>query len=76
MMSVVRAAIGILLLTGMSCAQHYQISTAVGGTPPPTPVTAFGAAIGSPEGTATDAQGNVYFSSLNFVSSRLTRKES
>jgi uncharacterized protein (TIGR03437 family) len=74
MSSVARAAIGILLLTGMLCAQQYQIATAVGGTPPPTPVTAFGAAIGSPVGTATDAQGNVYFSSLNFCIFKVDQK--
>ncbi len=50
---------------GVLHAQQYMISTYVGGPLATVPVTAVNAAIGSPQGIATDATGNVYFTSLN-----------
>src|SRR5450759_4117502 len=47
--------------------QEYTISTIAGGAPPPTPVSGVSASIGSPQGVATDATGNLYFTSLNCV---------
>ena len=58
--------LGLLLVSGAS-AQQYVISTIAGGAPPPTPVAAVSATIGMPQGVATDAAGNVYFTSLNCV---------
>ena len=66
--SVVRTVImAALLLSAPATAQKYTISTVAGGTPPPTPVAAVTASIGSVRGTATDSSGNVYFSSLDCV---------
>ncbi len=48
-------------------AQQYTISTAAGGAPPPTPVTAKNTSIGQPLRVGLDAAGNVYFSSSNCV---------
>ena len=56
-----------LLLSGASFAQQYTISTFAGGSPPATPVSASGAAIGLPLRTAIDSGGNLYFSSSNSV---------
>ena len=62
--------VGFALLLASSTpawAQQYVISTIAGGAPPPTPVAALSASIGSPQDVATDAVGNVYFTSLNCV---------
>jgi sugar lactone lactonase YvrE len=57
-----------LLLTGtVLSAQQYVISTIVGGVPPPTPLAAIGAYIGSPTSVASDPAGNLYFTSLHCV---------
>jgi trimeric autotransporter adhesin len=55
-----------LMTAGMATAQvePLVISTYAGG-PSTMPVTAVNAAIGSPQGIATDAAGNVYFTSLS-----------
>jgi uncharacterized protein (TIGR03437 family) len=57
------------LLAGASLAfaQQYSISTIAGGAPPATPVAANAAAIGQPKRVATDAAGNLYFTSGNSV---------
>src|SRR5437588_339025 len=57
----------LLLLSACSPAQQYVISTVAGGAPPPTPSLAVAAAIGSPQGIATDVSGNVYFIGHNVV---------
>src|SRR5947207_2608811 len=57
----------LLLLSARALAQQYVISTVAGGAPPPTPTPALAAAIGSPQGIATDASGNVYFIGHNVV---------
>ncbi len=60
--------IGVLLLANVAAlAQQYAISTIAGGAPPPTPSPAISAAIGSPQGIAVDASGNVYFTGHNVV---------
>ena len=48
-------------------AQEYRISTFAGGAPPRTPAPGLGLSIGSPLGIAVDAEGNIYFTSLNCV---------
>ncbi len=50
-------------VTGLAPAQSpkYVISTLVGAPLATTPVPALSVAIGSPQGIATDAVGNVYF---------------
>jgi trimeric autotransporter adhesin len=53
------AAAGASLASG----QQYTISTAAGGSPPATPATATGVAIGQPEHATSDKAGNIYFSS-------------
>jgi uncharacterized protein (TIGR03437 family) len=53
-------------LTGAS-AQQYLITTIAGGAPPLSSVFAVAASIGSPRYVATDALGNVYFSSDNCI---------
>ena len=60
---------GIALLAGCSVAlaQQYTITTAVGGSPPPTPVAAASTSIGQPNRVTTDSSGNVYFSSAHSV---------
>jgi trimeric autotransporter adhesin len=59
---------GVLLLVSVvALAQQYTISTIAGGAPPPTPSPAITAAIGSPQGIAVDASGNVYFTGQNVV---------
>ena|ERR1700676_551907 len=59
---------GVLLLVSVAAlAQQYTISTIAGGAPPPTPSPAITAAIGSPQGIAVDASGNVYFTGHNVV---------
>ena len=59
--------LGCLLFGGSVGAQEYVISTIAGGAPPPTPARAVKASIGDPTRLATDAAGNVYFSSLHSV---------
>jgi uncharacterized protein (TIGR03437 family) len=60
---------GIWLLAGSSLAfaQQYTLTTAAGGAPPPTPVTATNTSIGQPNRVTVDTQGNTYFSSGNAV---------
>jgi hypothetical protein len=48
-------------------AQQYTISTYAGGAPPPSPISATQASIGTPSGVATDLAGSVYFSSHDCV---------
>jgi uncharacterized protein (TIGR03437 family) len=58
-----RIGLGLFLVTGTAAfAQRYVISTVAGGAPPPTPAPALSSSIGSVRGVATDASGNVYFS--------------
>ena len=59
--------LGFLLFGSSIWAQQYVISTIAGGAPPPTPAPAPTASIGDPTRLATDAAGNVYFSSLHSV---------
>jgi uncharacterized protein (TIGR03437 family) len=54
-------------MASIAVAQQYVISTMAGGTPPPTPAAALNTSIGDPHGVATDAAGNVYFTSLYCV---------
>src|SRR5206468_9249617 len=62
------AGLGLLLVSGTAAwAQQYVISTIAGGAPPPTPIAAVNASIGLTYGVATDAAGNVYFTSDNCV---------
>src|SRR5438876_166777 len=62
------AGLGLLLVSGTAAwAQQSVISTIAGGAPPPTPITAVNASIGRTYGVATDAAGNVYFTSDNCV---------
>jgi hypothetical protein len=57
----------ILLLAGITAfAQQYTISTAAGGAPPATPVSALNTSIGQPRKLAVSGS-NVYFSSGNSV---------
>jgi uncharacterized protein (TIGR03437 family) len=60
---------GILLLAGSSLAlaQQYTITTAAGGAPPPTPVSAVSTSIGQPSRVTVDSKNNIYFSSGNAV---------
>ncbi|MGD0365487.1 MAG: IPT/TIG domain-containing protein [Bryobacteraceae bacterium] len=60
---------GILLLAGSSLglAQQYTLTTAAGGAPPATPVTATNISIGQPSRVTIDPKGNTYFSSGNAV---------
>src|SRR6266567_2424838 len=61
----------VLLLSAASFAsvhaQQYVISTIAGGAPPVTPARAVNISVGSPSSIATDAAGNVHFTSLNSV---------
>jgi sugar lactone lactonase YvrE len=65
-MRFVRVALGLLLLSISAAAQQYVISTVAGGVPPPTPILGVDLAT-TPYGVATDAVGNVYFTSDNCV---------
>ena len=60
---------GILLLAGSSLglAQQYTLTTAAGGAPPTTPVTATNISIGQTSRVTVDSKGNTYFSSGNAV---------
>jgi uncharacterized protein (TIGR03437 family) len=55
------AAAGASLASG----QQYTITTAAGGAPPATPVTATGVSVGQPQRATSDASGNIYFASSN-----------
>ena len=55
------------LLLNTALAQEYEISTYAGGAPPPAPTRGLDLSIGSPQGIATDAAGNVYFTASNCV---------
>jgi uncharacterized protein (TIGR03437 family) len=57
----------VVSIGSLAFAQQYTISTAAGGAPPPTPVTARSTSIGQPLRVALDAAGNLYFSSSNSV---------
>ncbi len=67
----------VILLLGVSSASaqpytatisnQYVISTIAGGAPPPTPTGGTSASIGGPARVATNASGNIYFTSLNSV---------
>jgi uncharacterized protein (TIGR03437 family) len=58
----------VLLLSGsFALAQQYSVSTIAGGVPPATPAPATGTSIATPQRTAVDTSGNVYFTSLNCV---------
>ena len=59
-----KLALALLAISAVD-AQQYTISTFAGGAPPPTPVPALQASIGSPAGVAADTAGNVYFTGLN-----------
>lgn len=61
-MSSARVGFGFLLLGAAATAQHYVISTVAGGAPPATPVRGVDLSINT-RGVATDAAGNVYFTS-------------
>ena len=61
------AGVGLLLAGGTMWSQSYVISTVAGGGAPFTPAAAAGVGLASPMGVATDALGNVYFSSGNVV---------
>ena len=56
-----------LFSIGGARAQQYVISTIAGGAPPNTPASAIQASLGDPTRLASDAAGNVYFSSLHSV---------
>ena len=55
------------LMVGLASAQQYSISTAAGGAPPLTPISATAISIGQPQRVAADSAGNYYFSSNNAV---------
>src|SRR5580692_1086956 len=64
MMRLTRIGGALLLMNcGIGWAQQYVISTVAGGAPPQTPVAGPKASVGAVTGIATDAAGNVYFSS-------------
>jgi sugar lactone lactonase YvrE len=58
---------GFLLLSLAASAQQYTISTIAGGFPPPTPVTALNAPIGTPGAVTSDVSGNLYFIAFDCV---------
>jgi len=53
---------------GTPAVPAFVITTVAGGVPPPTPVPATAASVGWTYGVATDAAGNLYFSSGLFAS--------
>ncbi len=60
--------INILLLSGaVALAQQFTISTIAGGAPPSTPAAPTTVSIGSPQRSAVDASGNLYFTGSNCV---------
>src|SRR5947209_8377734 len=56
-----------LLSIASATAQQYVISTIAGGAPPHTPAAAANSSLGDPTRLASDAAGNIYFSSLHSV---------
>jgi len=66
-MPALRAIWGFLAAAGALCAQPYIISTVAGGALPASPAPGVATGIYEPGGLATDAAGNVYFGSLNYV---------
>src|SRR5262245_27583906 len=63
----IRATFGLALLSFPAAAQQYVISTIAGGAPPATPVRGLDMPL-NVRGVATDASGNVYFTStLNCI---------
>jgi hypothetical protein len=66
-MTTVRVVLGALVFAGAAWSQQYVISTIAGGAPPPSPAPGLTASIGSPQGTAVDSAGNLYFTRLNCV---------
>src|SRR6185312_8737162 len=63
---IVAAAL-TLVLASLAAAQQYTISTYAGSAPLSIPATGTAASIGAPLGIATDAAGNIYFSSGHCV---------
>src|ERR1035438_5413905 len=62
------AALAALLLSGAAgWSQQYTISTVAGGVPPPTPAVALNSSVGTAQGVAADAAGNIYFTSIHCV---------
>jgi hypothetical protein len=57
----------LLFATALARGEDYVIATFAGGAPPPTPATGLNLSIGSPQGVAVDADGNIFFASLNCV---------
>ena len=57
----------LLLGSSLALAQQYSITTAAGGAPPPTPVSAVSTSIGQPSRVTVDSKNNIYFSSSNAV---------
>src|SRR5436190_6711051 len=66
-MSKLRLAVSLFTVATLAAAQSYTISTVAGGAAPVTPVPAINAAAGQPTSVAADANGNVYFTSLNAI---------
>ena len=62
MTTSLRIAFSLALLSFPAVAQHYVISTIAGGAPPATPVRGLDMPL-NVRGVATDAAGNVYFTS-------------
>jgi trimeric autotransporter adhesin len=63
-----QAISSIFLLSGLSFAQQYTVSTVAGGAPPATPVGATTISVGNTNRVTVDSAGNLYFSSsLNCV---------
>jgi hypothetical protein len=62
MTRAIRVAFGLVLLSSAATAEQYVISTVAGGAPPATPVRGVDMPINT-RGVATDAAGNVYFTS-------------
>ena len=54
--------VALFLFASLSAsAQQYNIATIAGGSPPPTPVTALNAPLGTPGAVTSDPGGNIYF---------------
>jgi hypothetical protein len=62
-------ALAVLALLSLATteAQEYTIWTIAGGAPPPTPIVGIQASIGSTNGVAVNAAGDVYFTALDCV---------
>lgn len=61
------AAVCIIVGSSIGSAQQTVVATLAGGVPPPTPLPAVYASLGSLGGVATDGAGNVYFVSQQAV---------